>query len=541
MIAGDYTEKTRINSKGKTVTDRVVKSTTGVEYAVSKKPLGAGGVAKVYHARRLSDGKECVFKEYVHSTDPAKQQMHNRIRGNIQNLMAKPLMGKDKVTPLSSFVGPMDKNSLINLPQSHGFGYMMECVDMKRFLPILKLWHADTYPDAAVLCKICANIADLFYALHFAGWNYKDINEDNIFMDTKTGEIRIIDCDNIGTQDRKTIKGTQGYMAPEVYDGGNPDTKTDYYSMAVLLYRLLVGGYPLEGKKTSTYMMKTEQSVSDCEAVIYGKDALFAFDPNNTANSIRLSSSEKKKFAKNAESWAIQVKRWERLSPEIQNGFIQTFSDGLFNPMKRQSDSQWGKIFTDLSQNGLVRCSCGKYNFGDAQNEKECMFCHQKLPKLSGVKKEIPTSVPSITTQAKSAAKSTSVISHAKQVVSKVLPAKPKIVPVIKTAAKSVSAPGELTTVVFRVKRDTEPSHIRVTAKRKQKMPGEEIYEGLQADWMRIVYSKKRNLLAAENLGPYEWTVAGNTVAKGERVILEKDKVITVFPQKLQLKVAEIH
>ena len=68
MIAGDYTERKRRTQSGKTVVDKVVKSTTGVEYSIGKK-LGAGGVARVFRARRLSDKKESVFKEYVPSPE----------------------------------------------------------------------------------------------------------------------------------------------------------------------------------------------------------------------------------------------------------------------------------------------------------------------------------------------------------------------------------------------------------------------------------------------------------------------------------------
>ena len=122
MIAGDYTERKRRTQSGKTVVDKVVKSTTGVEYSIGKK-LGAGGVARVFRARRLSDKKECVFKEYVPS--PESRRMHNAIKRNIQNLMKNPLTEDDGKTPLQSFIGPLDKDSLIELPQSKGFGYVM--------------------------------------------------------------------------------------------------------------------------------------------------------------------------------------------------------------------------------------------------------------------------------------------------------------------------------------------------------------------------------------------------------------------------------
>lgn len=479
MIAGDYTERKRKARSGKIVIDKIVKSTTGVEYAIGKK-FDAGGVARVFRARRLSDKKECVFKEYVPS--PEARRMHSAIKKNIQNLMRNPLTEDDGVTPLHSFIGPMDKDSLIELPASKSFGYVMELVDTKAFLPVPKLWHHDRYPDADILCKACANIAQLFKRIHFKGWCYKDINEGNIYINNKTGDIRIIDCDNISVQSSKTIKGTDGFMAPEVYVTSTPDTYTDYFSMAVLFYRLFVGGFPMDGKKTRSFLINNNLSVGEAAATIYGTMALFAFDPKDKSNEIRGLTDPL-----NPDLYAIQTKRWNRLPPEIQNGFIRTFSTGLTNSNrhKRATDRDWIKIFDNLQSHGLVRCRCGRVNFGDTQRKVECIFCKAQLPRL-------------------------------------------------------IPVPSELTTVVFKAKRDIAPTHLSIEAKRKQQLQGQAIYPGLNEGWMRIEYSKKRNLLSAVNLSRHTWIVSGAPCAPGERVVIKEGLVITVLRRQLQLTVVEI-
>lgn len=478
MIAGDYTERKRKAQSGKTVIDKIVKSTTGVEYAIGKK-LGAGGVARVFRARRLSDKKECVFKEYVPS--PETRRMHNAIKKNIQNLMRNPLTEDDGITPLHSFIGPLDKDSLIELPASKGFGYVMELVDTKAFLPVPNLWHQDRYPDADILCKACINIAHLFKRVHFKGWCYKDINEGNIYINNKTGDIRIIDCDNISVQSSKTIKGTDGFMAPEVYVTNTPDTYTDYFSMAVLFYRLFVGGFPMDGKKTRAYLINNNLSVQEAAATIYGTMALFAFDPKDKSNEIRRLTDPL-----NPDLYAIQTKRWNRLPTEIQNGFIQTFSTGLTstNRHKRATDRDWIKIFNNLQTHGLIRCRCRRMNFGDTQREVECTFCKTKLLPLNGT--------------------------------------------------------SELTTVVFKAKRDIAPTHLTIEAKRKQQLQGQAIYPGLNEGWMRIEYSKKRNMMSAVNLSKYTWSISGVPCAPGERIVIKKGLVITVLRRQLQLTVIEI-
>lgn len=496
MIAGDYTEQTRKTKSGKVVTDKVVRSTTGVEYAIGRR-LGAGGVARVFRARRLTDKKECVFKEYVPS--PETRRMHSAIKKNIQNLMRNPLIEDDGVTPLRSFIGPLDKDSLIELPASKGFGYIMELVDTKDFFPVPKLRHLETYPDADILCKACINIAHFFKRVHFRGWCYKDINEGNIYINNKTGEVCVIDCDNISVQSTKTIKGTDGFMAPEVYVTSTPDTYTDYFSMAVLFYRLFVGGYPMDGKKTRDYLIKNNLSVQEAASTIYGTMALFAFDPNDRSNEIR-----KLRDPLNPDLHKKQTAQWDRLPTEIQDKFIQTFSTGLTNNNrhKRATDRDWIKMFENLQTAGLVRCRCGRVNFGDVTRKIDCIFCGARLPQL----KPPP--------------------------------------PLVRKPVKQLAAVGELTTVVFKARRDIAPTRLGIVAKRKQQLQGSAIYPGLNEGWMRIEYSKKRNMLSAVNLSKYTWTVSDNgsktACAPGERVIMKTGIVITVLPRQLQLKVEEI-
>lgn len=515
MIPGDYTKRKRKAQSGKIVTDKIVKSTTGVEYAIGKK-FDAGGVAKVYKARRLSDKKECVFKEYVPS--PEKRRMHNAIKRNIQNLIKNPLTEDNGKTPLKSFVGPLDKDSLIELPQSKGFGYIMELVDTKSFLQVPKLWHRDRYPDALIICKACINIAYFFRRVHFKGWCYKDINEGNIYINNKTGDIRIIDCDNISVQATKTIKGTDGFMAPEVYVTSTPDTYTDYFSMAVLFYRLLVGGYPMDGKKTHQYLLSNNLSVQEAASTIYGSMAVFAFDPKDRSNEIRNLADPI-----NPHKYELQTKKWSRLPVEIQQCFIQTFSTGLKNAnrSKRATDREWIKTFETLQATGLIKCKCGKLNFGDKQKKVECNFCKAKLPLLKSVgtqptKPITPVKKPQVQ--------------------------KP---PVQKPPVKNptISAT-ELTTVTFKARRDIAPTHLDIVAKRKQQLQGKAIYAGLNEDWMRIEYSKSKNMLSALNLSNYTWTISdgGNkkVCAPGGRVILKKGLVITVLKRQLQLTVADI-
>ena len=521
MITGDYIEKSRVTKSGKTVKEKIVTSTTGVEYAIGGK-LGAGGVAKVYRARRLRDKAEFVFKEYVPS--PENRRMHRAIKNNIKNLMNKPLTESDG-TPLESFVGPLDKDSLIELPASGGFGYIMKFVDTDAFLSIPKLRHPKSYPDAKILCVACMNIAQLFRRVHFTGWCYKDINEGNIYINNKTGEIRIIDCDNISVQSTKTIKGTDGYMAPEVYVTGTPDPYTDYFSLAVLYYRLFVGGYPMDGKKVQQYLYDNNLSIQEAASKIYGDMAVFVFDPKDHSNTIRGLVDKQ-----NPNLYAAQTELWDRLPKEIQEGFIKTFSTGLSNDdrNKRATDRDWLKIFEGLLKNGLVTCKCGKKDFGDLKTHKECIYCGAKLPLLPPAVKKAPVPVPApVQNKPKTNVNNTGATRN------------PNPAP----APNPVSS-SELTTVVFHAKRDIAPTNLKITAKRKQQLQGSAIHPNLNENWMKIEHNKTKNLLAAVNCSPFPWSVTDNGVKTvcdpGKRIVLKKGLIITVLHRQLQLTVDEI-
>ena len=178
------------------------------------------------------------------------------------------------------------------------------------------------------------------------------------------------------------------------------------------------------------------------------------------------------------------------------------------------------KTFEGLQTAGLVKCKCGKLNFGDKQKKIECNFCKAKLPLLKSVGTQPPK--PIIPVQ--------------KPLVQKPPVQKPPVNPPISTT--------ELTTVTFKARRDIAPTHLDIVAKRKQQLQGKAIYAGLNEGWMRIEYSKSKNMLSAVNLSNYTWTISdgGNkkACAPGGRVVLKKGLVITVLKRQLQLTVAEI-
>lgn len=88
-------------------------------------------------------------------------------------------------------------------------------------------------------------------AVHGTGLLHGDIKAQNVMreqrgrivlMDFGTGRIAADDAFASG------LAGTPLYVAPEVLDGCAPDASSDVYSLGVLLYFLLTGAFPVEGR-----------------------------------------------------------------------------------------------------------------------------------------------------------------------------------------------------------------------------------------------------------------------------------------------------
>jgi hypothetical protein len=109
-----------------------------------------------------------------------------------------------------------------------------------------------TFSEAEAI-EIGKAVCQALAAVHRAGFLHKDVKARNVMRERDTGRIVLMD---FGTGRELTeelalggfaIEGTAIYMAPELLDGYGASYATDVYSVAVLLYYLLTGAYPVEG------------------------------------------------------------------------------------------------------------------------------------------------------------------------------------------------------------------------------------------------------------------------------------------------------
>lgn len=366
MLPGDLI----ITGTGKTQ-KMYVKSESGKLYRLGKK-LGQGGVGRVFFIFDEQDhDKKYVLKEYPVPADSDQRRQQLNIKKNLRSLIEHPVLETDN-TPLSSIVPPIE---MVFFPKTDSFGYVMNYVPIKEnhYLSLVGL--RKTNPSADILCEIGLSVSHFFVRLSRSqGACYKDINEGNIYLDPASGDIRVIDNDNVGDPKTRTISGTSFYMAPEVVTGQqDPDRHTDEFQLATYLYRLFVGGAPYEGKSAVQYMLDHELGMLEAAPEVFGKRAVFVFDPNDQSNTIRvnrLAANMTEEQKKTIEIWKAQATLWDRLPPRLQKNFIQTFAtpnrDGRVTALK------WEETFKELKNEMIVCPACHQKTFGSSS---VCFSC----------------------------------------------------------------------------------------------------------------------------------------------------------------------
>ena len=113
---------------------------------------------------------------------------------------------------------------------------------------------------------------------------------------------------------------------------------TDFYSLAVILYRLFFVDHPMDGKAWEKYPLCTDE----VEEFLYAIKPVFHFDPNNKSN------APTDVYAPNV------TQRWKCFPMNLRRLFIQSFTEGIDHPGKRVSENAWISTLADC-RDKLIR------------------------------------------------------------------------------------------------------------------------------------------------------------------------------------------
>jgi hypothetical protein len=127
---------------------------------------------------------------------------------------------------------------------------------------------------------IAAQAADALQAAHFGGIVHRDLKPGNIMIGKDrqgVDLVKVVDFDIAkggveGEEDEVTrlgfVVGTPEYMSPEQLTGDPLDGRSDLYSLGLVLFKALTGGYPFPAESTQELMVKrlTEEPLTLGEA-----------------------------------------------------------------------------------------------------------------------------------------------------------------------------------------------------------------------------------------------------------------------------------
>jgi len=212
-------------------------------YAIVRR-LGGGGMGSVYEAQQIKLQRLVALKvlrpEFAHQELAAKRFE--------REAKAASAIDHRNVVKILDF-GLLDSGS---------FYYTMELLKGRDLATLLRAEGPIPWARAG---WILLQVVRAFAAVHALGIIHRDIKPANCFLlDPKPGDepdlVKILDFGIANVESARgstaltgvsDIVGTALYMAPEQALYGHVDTRTDVYSLGVMMYELLTGGVPFTG------------------------------------------------------------------------------------------------------------------------------------------------------------------------------------------------------------------------------------------------------------------------------------------------------
>ncbi len=199
--------------------------------------LGGGGMGIVLLARDAKSGRDAAVKLVKSDLVTDQQVVHRFLKeaGHLKRLRHTNIVPVEEISDRPEgayFVMPyFEKGSLAN-----------------RIKP--------GYPlDTETILDIATQVAEGLSFAHRSGIIHRDLKPANILLDVggqacigDFGLARTVFNDTIVDVASRQLEGTAPYMSPAVAAGDAEDTRCDIYSFGALLYEMLTGHAPYQGR-----------------------------------------------------------------------------------------------------------------------------------------------------------------------------------------------------------------------------------------------------------------------------------------------------
>ena len=335
-----------------------VSTTNGTIYHIDKQ-ISEGGQGWTYLATGPY-GPKCL-KIYK----PEMLQRFPSIMDSLKRKLPKP-------PPFNGYVWPQEIFDSVDIK-----GYVMDFVDssyvlMTKFL-LAKKQGGVRFKDLKTTIDAMLSLVSAFNILHQTGYNYQDLSIGNFMINPETGDVKIIDNDNVSVEGTASgILGTPGYIAPEVLAMKSiPSINSDRFSLSVILFLLLMHGHPLEGKRFLVELLAEDQN-----RALYCTDPVFVFDPQNHCNAL---SPDKQP------QHAYMEQLWNWLPNDVKELFQRAFSREtmLENPSQRPTESEWERVLIKFRSDIITCPHCDSEVLFSRIADMRCEDCGMPMGRIT--------------------------------------------------------------------------------------------------------------------------------------------------------------
>jgi alpha-tubulin suppressor-like RCC1 family protein len=332
----------------------------GISYRLDTSPIGSGGEGNVYLAFITKVAK-------IYKPDMSVQELEEKLKIMIER--------PPNASVLSQVAWPLD---IAYDEKGQCCGFVMPELQINTELSEVYKYPSTLPITAQQKVNIAQNICVVISEVHKEGYVFGDFNPRNIGLDINTGLVSFLDTDTYHVVDPiigKTYRCNvcaPGYTAPELlakcadYIIENPSAsrnayaltplptftqETDYFALAIHIFKLLMNGYtPFGGIIETASVSLSSPGVGDAAV---RRDS-YCFRPGYKPQ-------------------AAAIPLLETLSEEIAELFTKAFVEGKVNPRKRPTAVEWHGALT-RHEKQLVTCPYNNLHQFDKKN-KLCPLC----------------------------------------------------------------------------------------------------------------------------------------------------------------------